>query len=142
MEDQKIYKPLDTPCAHEMDWDSIPDSEKVTSDEIENIDAKSEGILDGFNHELNKRVNDAIYSGNPTESLKEIRKDLKIPGPVYGVNIAEFIKSNREILFSRVEQNLLSAVCESILVLGKELTKALYEQAVSETLRKQANVGN
>jgi hypothetical protein len=36
-----------------------------------------------------------------------------------------------------VEQNLLGAVCEAVLVLGKDLTKALYEQAVAETLKKQ-----
>lgn len=118
-------------------WDLIPDSEKPTEEEIENLDAKSEGIVDGMNHDLNKKVNDAIYSGNPQEQLKKLREEMNIPGPVYGVDVVEFIKSNREILYSRVEQNLLGAVCEAVLVLGKDLTKALYEQAVAETLKKQ-----
>ncbi len=80
------------------------------------------------------RPSTLVIRGNVSKKMIE---EMKIPVPIYGVNVVEFIKSNREILYSRVEQNLLSAVCEAVLVLGKDLTKALYEQAVAETLKKQ-----
>lgn len=136
MEKFKIYNPEKIGAA-EFDWDSIPSNEKATSEDIENIDAKNAGIFDGFNHNLNKEVNDAIHSENPLESLRKIRKDLNIPGGVYGVNVADFIRESRKTLFMRVEENLLSAVCESVSVLGKELTDALYAHAVEETLKRQ-----
>ena len=44
----------------ELDWDSIPDDEKVSEDEIDFLEAKEAGMWDGVNDALNRRVNEAI----------------------------------------------------------------------------------
>ena len=115
-------------------WEDIPESEKASQEEIEALDARSAGEWDGFNHELNKRVRQAATSGNPTENLRKLREDLKIPGPVYGVDVNAFIESNREILFSRVEKNLLAAAYEAVVIMGLEKANALFLNAVEKAV--------
>lgn len=44
----------------ELDWDNIPDNEKVSEDEIDFLEAKEAGMWDGVNDALNRRVNEAI----------------------------------------------------------------------------------
>ena len=115
-------------------WEDIPESEKASQEEIEALDARSVGEWDGFNHQLNKRVREAATSGNPAENLREIRESLNIPGPVYGVDVNAFIESNREILFSRVEKNLLSAAYEAVVIMGLEKANALFLSAVEKAV--------
>ena len=47
-----------------MDWHGIPEEEKVSPEEIEAMDAKNAGIIDGYNRKLNKEIKSAIDSGN------------------------------------------------------------------------------
>lgn len=125
---------MDRKTEENIRWEDIPENEKASQDDIEALDARCEGVWDGFNHQLNKRVREAAESGNPAENLKEIRQSLNIPGPVYGVNIDEFMKANRDILFSRVEKNLLSAVYESVVVMGLDKTNDLFLKAVEKAV--------
>lgn len=111
-------------------WDEIPDSEKVNSEEIEALDARSEGEWDGVNAKLRRMIGEA----KTAEELKKIREDLKIPEPIERIDTVEFMKANRQILFDHVENNLLYAVRQSILVLGHKFTRTLFEKTFWETI--------
>lgn len=60
-----------------IDWDDIPDSEKVSSEEMDAISAHEEGMWDGTMDITNKRITKAIESGD-VERVRIVRKTLGV----------------------------------------------------------------
>jgi hypothetical protein len=60
----------------ELDWDSIPEDEKVSEDEIDFLEAREAGRWDGVNDALNKRVSQLIAEKDG-EKLHHLRKSVE-----------------------------------------------------------------
>ena len=67
---------LDINADDEIDWDNLPEAEKVSEEELDYMEASEVGKWDGVNDALNKRVNDAL-SEKDGEKLHALRKDVQ-----------------------------------------------------------------
>ena len=110
------------------------EEEKVSPEEIEAMDAKNAGIIDGYNRKLNKEIKSAIDSGTPLEELKKLREEYKIPGPVERMSeehIREFIRANELLVRERSASELIKALSNAMTILGTDETVELCKKVLN-----------
>ena len=61
----------------ELDWDNLPEEDRVSPEDIDYLNARDEGFLDGLNDAINRKIDGAIKSGD-ADALKTMRRSLGI----------------------------------------------------------------
>lgn len=61
----------------EIDWDNLPPEDRVSEEDLDYLDARDKGFLDGLNDVINKKIEGAIRTGD-VNALKSMRESLGI----------------------------------------------------------------
>ena len=115
-----------------IDWNDIPECEKVTSEDIEAIEAKSAGMIDGMSRNIDRGILDAIAKKDPN-LLSKLREQYEIPplAPKDArVDVADFLAKNEEYNMERVRKNLAAATYEAVKIIGIIETERCFNQAI------------